>query len=151
MKYQGFTLIELMVVVAIIGILAAIAIPQYNNFYARAQIAEAITLLDSSKVSIDDMVMFKGRFPANRNELAAINVRVAGGSYGDIVGTNPHATKASGDVVYKFKASGVNEAIKARSVWFSRIATGQWNCATDLPLQFVPKDCAYSATVPTIH
>jgi type IV pilus assembly protein PilA len=53
MKNQkGFTLIELMIVVAIIAILAAIAIPQYNDYTARAQLSEATTLLDGVKTPI---------------------------------------------------------------------------------------------------
>ena len=55
---QGFTLIELMIVVAIIGILAAVAIPQYNNYTARAQATEAINLLGGLK---DDYVELLGQ------------------------------------------------------------------------------------------
>jgi type IV pilus assembly protein PilA len=51
---KGFTLIELMIVVAIIGILAAIAIPAYADYTARAQAAEAVTILDGAKTDMVD-------------------------------------------------------------------------------------------------
>lgn len=54
-KQQGFTLIELMIVVAIIGILAAIAIPQYQSYVARTQMTEAMTLASSLKTDVADV------------------------------------------------------------------------------------------------
>src|SRR5665811_1641688 len=55
--HQGFTLIELMIVVAIIGILAAIAIPAYSDYTAKSQAAEAYTLLDGLKTPVADALM----------------------------------------------------------------------------------------------
>src|SRR3989338_6930408 len=60
---KGFTLIELMIVVAIIGILAAIAIPAYNDYTARAQVTEAIQLMGGSKTPLAEFWSDKGRWP----------------------------------------------------------------------------------------
>ena len=65
---SGFTLIELMIVVAIIGILAAIAIPQYQNYVARAQMSEALSLASGGKVALAEYFNTKGEFPANNSD-----------------------------------------------------------------------------------
>ena len=66
---SGFTLIELMIVVAIIGILAAVAIPQYQNYVARTQMSEALSLASGSKVALAEYFQSKGVFPANRTDV----------------------------------------------------------------------------------
>ena len=71
MRYQGFTLIELMIVVAIIGILAAIAIPAYQDYTIRAQIVEAFTISEELKPKIRETYRYRGTFPAD-NEDAGI-------------------------------------------------------------------------------
>ena len=62
---SGFTLIELMIVVAIIGILAAVAIPQYQNYVARAQVSEAFSLASGAKTAVTEYFMLNGTFPDN--------------------------------------------------------------------------------------
>jgi len=73
-RQHGFTLIELMIVVAIIGILAAIAIPTYTDYTARSQMSEAMNLLDGSKTPVAEFYADRGQYPS-----------VA--SLGDLVGT----------------------------------------------------------------
>src|ERR1700709_64660 len=64
---KGFTLIELMIVVAIIGILAAIAIPAYQNYTIRAQVTEGLTLGDGWKTAISEYYANTGNWPAVAN------------------------------------------------------------------------------------
>ena len=68
MKCRGFTLIELMIVVSIIGILAAIAIPAYQDYTIRSQVVEAFSLASEIKPSIQEYRKVHGRMPANNDK-----------------------------------------------------------------------------------
>jgi type IV pilus assembly protein PilA len=68
---KGFTLIELMIVVAIIGILAAIAIPAYQNYTIRAQVTEGLNLADGIKTQVSEFYAQNGSFPASVTNVAA--------------------------------------------------------------------------------
>jgi len=67
-KQQGFTLIELMIVVAIIGILAAIAIPAYQDYTIRAQVSEGLNLSGGAKAAVTEYFQDQGAFPANNTQ-----------------------------------------------------------------------------------
>ncbi|OUS26430.1 pilus assembly protein PilA [Gammaproteobacteria bacterium 45_16_T64] len=68
MKHNGFTLIELMIVVAIIGILASIALPEYQQYITRAQVSESMTLASGLKSRVTEYHKHTGYFPENNEE-----------------------------------------------------------------------------------
>ena len=71
--HKGFTLIELMIVIAIIGILAAIAIPAYQNYTIRAQVTEGLTLADGWKTAIAEYYANTGNWPTIANLAGTTN------------------------------------------------------------------------------
>ena len=67
-KQQGFTLIELMIVIAIVGILAAIALPAYQDYTVRAKVSEAMARLAEGKTSVAEYYSANGEFPTTSNQ-----------------------------------------------------------------------------------
>lgn len=142
-KQQGFTLIELMIVVAIIAILAAIAIPQYNDYTARAQLSEAFTLASGFKTPIAEAASQDG----NANNFCKVpNNSVTSGKYVSTV-----TAVAQGDtgckITAKMRADGVNKKVSnvELSLTFDPTKAGGkdlvWKCDSTAPDEVKPKAC----------
>ena len=132
---QGFTLIELMIVVAIIAILAAIAIPQYNDYTARAQLSEAFTLASGLKTPIAE---------AYANDGSAASCAVPAGSVitGKYVANVAAVGGATCVVTATMAAAGVNAKVASETVTLTYTpGTGAWGCATSAPAEVKPKAC----------
>jgi len=107
---KGFTLIELMIVIAIIGILAAIAIPAYQNYTIRSQVTEGLSLADGWKTSISEFYAQNGSFPSTSSTTGGPGaVAVSGASVGKYV--SAIAVNAGGEISVQYSGSQANAKI----------------------------------------
>jgi type IV pilus assembly protein PilA len=144
---QGFTLIELMIVIAIIGILAAIAIPAYQDYVARSQVAEALNLTGGLKVTTGEVFHDKGITYVYNGAQGIPDAASITGNYVAAVGVTTTDTNAGSEVILltaTFKAQGVASGLGSEVISLvGRPQTGsfQWNCSTDIPASKVPASC----------
>jgi type IV pilus assembly protein PilA len=109
---KGFTLIELMIVIAIIGILAAIAIPAYQNYTIRSQVTEGLSLADGWKTSISEYYAQNGSFPSTSSTTGGAGaVAVSGASVGKYVGSI--AVNTGGEIAIVYTGSQANAKLSA--------------------------------------
>ncbi|ENX3855365.1 pilin, partial [Neisseria gonorrhoeae] len=122
---KGFTLIELMIVIAIVGILAAVALPAYQDYTARAQVSEAILLAEGQKSAVTEYYLNNGEWPENNTSAGVASASDIKGKYVESV------TVANGVVTAEMKSDGVNKEIQGKklSLWGRREnGSVKWFC-----------------------
>src|SRR5690606_29978043 len=139
---KGFTLIELMIVVAIIGILAAIAIPQYQNYIAKSQVSRVMSETGSIKTAIETCMM-DGVAETDCNVgWTASNLLGEGVDVGDQDGLV--ATYSLDDNTATITASfggSAASAIRDGELEWDRSDEGVWSCTTTVESKFAPAGC----------
>lgn len=139
-RSQGFTLIELMIVVAIIGILAAIAIPSYQNYVAKAHSASGLATINPIKNAVEDLLLV-GTPPASINA-SMVSVNPSANILGTIA-VGPFAADGSGTVRFTFNGQS-NYLLKQAPavITLTRSAAGTWTCdMSGADAKFDPTGC----------
>ncbi|HGH0067159.1 TPA: pilin [Neisseria meningitidis] len=122
---KGFTLIELMIVIAIVGILAAVALPAYQDYTARAQVSEAILLAEGQKSAVTEYYLNHGEWPGNNSSAGVASSSTIKGKYVKEVEVK------NGVVTATMLSTGVNKEIQGKklSLWAKRQdGSVKWFC-----------------------
>jgi len=158
-QYRGFTLIELMIVVAVIGVLASIALPQYQTYISRAQVTRVMSEVGALKTAVETCVV------EGRTSVGAGNMQCDPGATGSSLMTVPAANGAAptlgalpagtGVPAVTFPAAGDETAVMTatfgnsaaavlagQTLTWQRSSTGNWTCLSSLPAAYRSAQCS---------
>jgi type IV pilus assembly protein PilA len=133
---KGFTLIELMIVIAIIGILAAVALPAYQDYTIRAKASDMISLVTPAKLAVTETVLNDGSFPttfgaAGYTPATSKYVRsIALGATSGIITVTANSTGLSGNSIAMTLTPSTNAS-----------GTVEWDCAATTGTKYMPASC----------
>lgn len=140
---QGFTLIELMIVVAIIGILAAVAIPAYQDYTIRAQVSEGLSLASGAKTAVAEYYTNTGEVPKSNSDAGLATAASIKGKYVSQVEID-----SDGKIKAQMNGDDANSQIKGAGTYLvlSAVTTGggaiDWTCSGDkLAAKYLPSNC----------
>ena len=140
---SGFTLIELMIVVAIIGILVAVGMPQYQNYVARSQVAEGFSLASGLKTALAEYHATHGKFPDNGTEAgnSAIGVEAPESIKGKYVEEVTVSDDGIGAITVLFGLRSYHNGQFLRLTTIPTDGAVSFPCTTDIEEPYRPKDC----------
>ncbi|CAM4224495.1 pilin [Pseudoalteromonas byunsanensis] len=142
----GFTLIELMIVVAIIGILSAVALPAYQDYVARSQASEAVSLSAGAKTALAEYYQINGSFPTENTTPTTTSLG-ATGTYSKLV------VNDGGEIVVTMDENDAVTALQGETFTFTAVTTDnafKWTCVSSLTdANLVPQGCSATATTTT--
>lgn len=145
---KGFTLIELMIVVAIIGILAAVAIPQYQNYIAKSQVSRVMSETGSLRTAVETC-MLEGDSTcadhgATKSNLLGDNSGSTGNEGLPVITINDDNTAT---IAATF-GSNAAQVLHGKHLTWSRDGAGTWTCGTNVDSKFRPAGCDEATTTP---
>ena len=142
-NYQkGLTLIELMIVIAIIGILAVIALPSYQDYLARSQMTEGLNLAGGQKSSVTEYRSNKGVWPSSNTEAGIPAPSDIAGKY--VASVTVSASGSNGNIRALMKSSGVSARISGAELILQGTETSgayTWTCKSSVNDRFLPSSC----------
>ena len=157
MIQSGFTLIELMIVVAIIGVLAAIAIPQYQIYVGKTQATRVINELAQLRLTVEEClqtgrtVIGLGKEECDPRATAS-NLIVGGSQVGVVLPNNMGVAQLSNPLtlttsITAIVSNQVNPKLLGKKIEWLRTSSGSWSCSSDIDALYLPNSCSYNASL----
>lgn len=157
MPQSGFTLIEMMIVIAVIGILAAIAIPQYQIYMGKTQATRVINELAQLRLTVEECLQ-TGRTVIGLDtdecdpRASASNLIIGGSQVGVVLPNDMGVAQITNPLILTTSITAtvsaqVNPKLAGKKVKWLRTSEGSWSCSSNIEALYLPNSCAYDASL----